>query len=244
MTTRAEIIKQAQAWVGLNEKAGTHKIIIDTYNSHKPLARGYTAKYSDEWCAIFITALAVKCGATDIIPKECSCTKMIELAKAKGIWVETDNYKASPADLILYDWQDNSGTKDNVGAVEHIGIIEKVEGNTFTVIEGNKGEAVARRTVAVDGKYIRGFIVPKYATNRVVVELTELRKGATGNEVKTVQRLLLALGFKMRNGLTTYGVDGSFGTATENAVKNFQNAKGLMQDGIVGTNTWAALLWG
>src|SRR5579862_6914843 len=37
------------------------------------------------------------------------------------------------------------------------------------------------------------------------------------------------------------GVDGSFGTHTSNAVKCFQGAKGLSQDGVVGTNTWRAL---
>ena len=36
-------------------------------------------------------------------------------------------------------------------------------------------------------------------------------------------------------------VDGKFGQGTENAVKDFQKAKGLTADGVVGTNTWAAL---
>lgn len=78
--------------------------------------------------------------------------------------------------------------------------------------------------------------------NKVMVELTELSKGATGAEVKTLQRLLTAIGYKMQNGGKTYGVDGSFGQATKNAVLAFQKAKGLEQDGIVGKNTWSALL--
>lgn len=246
-TTRETIIKQAQAWLGANEKAGTHKLIIDIYNSHKPLARGYAVKYTDEWCATFITALAIKCNATDIIPKECSCSKMIELAKNKGIWVEADSYKPTTGDLLLYDWQD-SGKGENTGSPEHIGIVEKVSGNTITVIEGNKGEAVARRNLAVNGRYIRGYIVPKYTAaakkeeGKIMIELNELRKGATGAQVKTLQRLLLALGYKMKSGLKTYGVDGSFGTATYNAVIKYQKAKGLTQDGIVGANTWNCLL--
>ena len=44
-----------------------------------------------------------------------------------------------------------------------MGIVEKVAGSTITVIEGNKGEAVARRTLAVNGRYIRGFCLPDYA---------------------------------------------------------------------------------
>lgn len=36
-------------------------------------------------------------------------------------------------------------------------------------------------------------------------------------------------------------VDGRFGDGTENAVRQFQTSKGLMADGIVGQQTWAAL---
>lgn len=79
---------------------------------------------------------------------------------------------------------------------------------------------------------------PAPTTNKVVIELTQLTKGMKGNEVKTLQRLLLALGYSM-NG---YGADGSFGGATRNAVIAFQKAKGLDADGIVGTQTWTALL--
>jgi peptidoglycan hydrolase-like protein with peptidoglycan-binding domain len=39
-------------------------------------------------------------------------------------------------------------------------------------------------------------------------------------------------------------VDGDFGPKTEAAVKKFQKAKGLKQDGIVGVNTWTAILRG
>ena len=68
-----DILDLATSWIGRNEKDGTHKYIIDIYNSHKPLARGYKVKYTDSWCATFISALAIKLGYTDIIPTECGC---------------------------------------------------------------------------------------------------------------------------------------------------------------------------
>ena len=160
-TTRNKIIAQAQSWIGCKESDGSHKKIIDTYNSHTPLARGYKVSYTDAWCATFVTACAIKCGATDIIPKECSCNKMIELFKGLGCFIETDAYVPMPADILFYDWED-SGSGDNVGVSDHVGIVEKVSGDTITVIEGNYGNACKRRTLKVNGRYIRGYGVPKY----------------------------------------------------------------------------------
>lgn len=159
--TRSKIVSLAQEWVGLNEADGSHKKIIDIYNSHTPLARGYKLKYTDAWCAGTVSALAIACGATDIIPTEVSCGKFIELAKKMGIWVETDDYVPSKADFVLYDWEDD-GVGDNVGAPNHIGTVETVVGNSITVIEGNYKNSVARRNIFVNDKYIRGYIVPKY----------------------------------------------------------------------------------
>lgn len=157
----SKVIKQAQAWIGCKESNGTHKAIIDVYNSHKPLARGYKVKYTDEWCATFVSAVAIKLGYTSIMPTECSCQKMIELYKAKGCWIENENRTPKVGDIIFYDWDDN-GVGDNKGHSDHVGIVEKVSGVTITVIEGNYDCSVKRRTIAVNGKYIRGYGVPKY----------------------------------------------------------------------------------
>lgn len=64
-----------------------------------------------------------------------------------------------------------------------------------------------------------------------------LKKGIEGADVEELQEKLIALGYK----LPKYGADGDFGTETENAVKEFQQANGLTVDGIVGKATFAAL---
>ena len=156
-----QVIKQAQAWIGRKEANGTHKAIIDVYNAHKPLARGYKVKYTDEWCATFVSAVAIKLGYTSIIPTECSCQKMIDLHKKACTWIENENRTPAPGDIIFYDW-DDSGKGDNKGHADHVGIVEKVSGGKITVIEGNYSCAVKRRTLPVNGKYIRGYGVPKY----------------------------------------------------------------------------------
>lgn len=161
LNTRTSMIEQAQAWVGRNEADGSFKSIIDTYNSHTPLARGYELKYTDEWCAGFVSAVAIATGNTDNVPLEVSCPRMIQIAQNMGIWQENDGYVPSPADIILYDWDDN-GNGDNTANPDHVGIVESVSNGVITVIEGNMSEKVGRRSLDVDGRYIRGFITPEY----------------------------------------------------------------------------------
>ena len=65
-----------------------------------------------------------------------------------------------------------------------------------------------------------------------------LRKGDKGEYVKKVQTILVQLGYDIGSS----GIDGDFGPATEKAVKAFQKANGIGQDGVVGAKTWPALL--
>jgi len=157
----SKVVEQAQAWIGRKESDGTHKEIIDLYNSHKPLARSYKVKYTDSWCATFVSAVAIKLGYTKIIPTECSCQNMIGLFKIMGCWIENENRTPNAGDIIFYDWQD-SGFGDNKGWSDHVGIVEKVANGTITIIEGNYNNSVKRRTLAVNGKFIRGYGVPRY----------------------------------------------------------------------------------
>ena len=157
----SKVVAQAIAWLGLNEYDSSHRKIIDVYNAHRPIARGYTVKYTDEWCATFVSAVSIILGYTDIIPTECSCGKMVGLFKKLGAWVENENRTPNPGDILFYDWQDN-GNGDNTGWPDHVGIVEKVEGGKITVIEGNYSNSVKRRTIAVNAKNIRGYGVPKY----------------------------------------------------------------------------------
>lgn len=165
-----DIVKQAESWLGCKESDGSHRVIIDTYNSRKPLARNYKVKYSDSWCATFVSAVAIKCGATGIIPTECSCGYMIKLFQALGCWVEDENRIPDPGDIIFYDWDDN-GIGNNTGWPEHVGIVQKVASKVIYVIEGNYGNAVKIRKITVNGKNIRGYGVPKYAAAPIKEEV-------------------------------------------------------------------------
>ena len=159
MNMRQKVVEIAQSWIGKNEKDGSHRSIIDLYNSHTPLARGYKVKYTDAWCATMVSAVAIAAGCTDVMPTECGCGQMIKLYQNIGRWKEDDSYVPNPGDIVFYDW-DDTGTGDDTGWPEHVGIVEACDGKTITVIEGNYSDSVKRRYLEVNGRYIRGFGLP------------------------------------------------------------------------------------
>ena len=62
-----------------------------------------------------------------------------------------------------------------------------------------------------------------------------IKRGSLSNYVLIAQDDLNTLGYK------TNGLDGIFGPATQNAVREYQKTRGLVVDGIIGCNTWRAL---
>ena len=159
--TAQDVLNVMRSWIGFSEANGKFKQIIDLYNSHKPLARGYAVKYTDEWCDTTVSAAAIKAGAVDLIGTECGCEEHVKIFKNKGIWIEDGTITPQPGDIIVYNWDDN--TQPNDGYSDHIGYVESVSGRTITAIEGNKGEAVGRRTLTVGNGNIRGYARPKYS---------------------------------------------------------------------------------
>lgn len=174
--SRQAVVDLAKSWVGKKESDGSYKEIIDIYNSYNgTFPRGTKMLYEWTWCAATWSALAIKLGYTAIMPIEISCYYLIEAAKKMGCWVENDGYTPSPGDAILYDW-DDSGSGDNKNGPDHVGTVEYVSGGYITVIEGNYNNAVKRRTISLNGKYIRGFITPKYDNNTVTSPSQEAKK--------------------------------------------------------------------
>ena len=69
---------------------------------------------------------------------------------------------------------------------------------------------------------------------------TVLRRGSTGSSVEQVQFWLSDLA-QFDSSLVRVSVEGSYGAATERAVRAFQQKQNLTADGVVGQTTWNAL---
>ena len=70
------------------------------------------------------------------------------------------------------------------------------------------------------------------------IDLPALKRGAKGDTVKAVQILLIGRGYSCGNS----GADGSFGPATDEAVKAYKKANGLGANSECDLKTWAKLL--
>lgn len=182
--TASTFVNIARSWIGYSEKNGKFKQILDLYNSHKPLARKYKIKTTDEWCDCFVSACAIKAGAVDLIGTEVGCEKHVEIFKNKGIWIEDGKIKPQVGDIILFNWDDS--TQSNDGYSDHIGIVEQQYGNTIICIEGNLNGAVGRRTINVGWGYIRGYARPKY-DKEPEVSTTASKKALTTIAYEVIQ---------------------------------------------------------
>ena len=229
---RKRIVRTARSYIGTVGGSSNHADILHFFNTVKP--QGYTAKKNDPWCAEFVSACAIqtfgKKDAKTFFPLTASCPRMITEAKAKGIFVERDSYVPDIGDFIIYDWDDDKPKADNRNSPDHVGIVEKVKDGNITVIEGNKHDKVARRILAVNGQYIRGFVTPHYErikskvyhkTDNEIVK--EVLSGEWGNG-KVRKEALTASGYDYTNiqkevtrisKLTDKTLEGKFGTGQD-----------------------------
>ncbi len=257
---RRRVCRQAESWLGRKEADGSHREIIDLYNTIRPLPRGYRMGYEDPWCAAFVSAVGAACGLTAVLLPECGCEAMIALYKAAGRFEEDDGFLPAPGDLVFYDWED-PGAGDCRGGADHVGLVTAAAGERITIIEGNCADAVTRRVIPRDGRFLRGYARPDYAAGAdspsdetdpchcepangrcgnpsVPALLPLLRRGDRGPAVEAAQLLLIARGYTCG----PWGADGDFGAASFGAVYRFQQARGLRPDGVVGPETWPALV--
>ena len=155
------VLNIARNYLGVQSGSEEHKKIVDAYNSVNPKPVGYTAKYSDDWCDIFVTTVFQQAGLSHLIGRECGVQRHIGILEQKGIWKGKTQPKVG--DIVTFDW-------DGGGWADHIGIVESVNNGVITTIEGNSAQyagdtaptKVNRKTYNWDSRYIKGYARPMY----------------------------------------------------------------------------------
>ncbi|MFC5744846.1 CHAP domain-containing protein [Actinomadura rugatobispora] len=250
MGTAAEMLRQARASIGIARRPNV-------------ITREYANRHGSEfltaaWCDMAVTYWARHSGNTAaVLPggdRAYTVWHAQDFQKAgrwyKGTAANVD--AAKPGDIVFFDW----GGADSVGAIDHVGVIEKaLGGGRVQTIEGNTGDQCLRRVRSYT--VIAGYGRPKYdapkpnywdvqstvAGRRVRVPWATpfLKRGMEGARVRWLQDALKGLGYS----IPTAGDD--FGPITDAALRDFQSkhrderGQKLEQDGIYGHHSARAL---
>ena len=216
------------------------------------------------WCAAYVSSV-LKRARIDADVTSTSCTIMQRLMSEHVNWSEPEDWP-EPGDIIFFDWDGDRTEErplDHVGICVEFqkgGQIRYVNGN------GSSEHYVTEQIINVTAKAADGHDLvaywmrfigdnaerpsenesddknptenePDVESKKVTLKIRQLRKGMTGGDVKTLQRLMFADGYSVG----PCGDDGDFGNDTEKAVLEYQRDHGLSQDGIAGEKTLASL---
>ncbi len=230
--TASGMIRCMNAMLGTTEHppGSNHNEITVWYNTHvKPIGDG-------PWCDMEISKAAAESGNADVVGQHAYTPEHANWFAARGQW-HSGAAGIRPGDVVFFDW---SGSRSR-DAIDHVGLVVRVEGSKIFTIEGNKGDECVR--VTRDSTYIAGYGRPAYAKPmlKAPTGTPVLKKGSAGGKIVVLQRCLN----KVQK--TKLVEDGSFGDLTKAAVKAFQgshkDAKGhrLLVDGEYGGNTASAM---
>ena len=263
--TASAFVKIAEAEVGYTEKASNSQLDSKTANAGNKNFTKYGRdlfkagffngnKNGFDWCAQFVTWCAWK--LTDEDRKKAESILCVTGTLSAGCGFAMNYYKKAGrfdhnpkvGDQIFFKYSNDDSTAD------HTGIVVRVTDSLVETIEGNSGGEVKRKAYQRTDKTIIGYGHPRYdaepektvtkEVKTVNISMPILRKGSTGEAVKTLQRLLRQLQYVNTDRKTLLIVDGSFGSNTEAAVKRYQQKHLNGVDGIVGIKTWNKLLKG
>lgn len=185
-------------------------------------------------------------------------TPKLSRANAEDWYGHTsDGYKRGQTPKLgaVICWRKGKTGTESDGA-GHVAIVEQIysDGSIMISESGYNSFRFRIRTLkkpySIPGYDFQGFIYNPAVTSvsnntsntwlgkEVELKVNTLKKGSTGSQVKTIQRIL-ACRYGIPNDLV---IDGIFGNITEKYVKAFQKVKGLIVDGIVGEKTWEKLV--
>ena len=140
-------------------------------------------------------------------------------------FITSGDYIPQPGDWVFFNWGGGEDT-EHVAMVEYCTVSSQNGQVTVHVIEGNKPSAVARGTYDLNDPSILG-----YGTVHDVADIT-MSFGNLGEKVFSLQEKLAYLGF-----LDEKYVTGRFGDSTLEAVRAYQQQRGLRVSGIANMET-------
>ena len=150
---RADLLAVALSQLGYTESEKDYsKDKEGVYHGYTVYGDWYGATYS-EWCVMFVSFCAQYAGFDEsLFPHDANCAKFIKKIEGRGAYMDAKaGYTPQPGDLVFFDLDEFAG-------VDHVGIVESVDGDMVTTVDGNVSGMVDRRTRPLTGKQIVGFV--------------------------------------------------------------------------------------
>ncbi|MER5628328.1 CHAP domain-containing protein [Streptosporangium sp. NPDC002544] len=111
------------------------------------------------WCDMFIAWAANRAGVENFVGEYAYTPAHAVWFKRQGAWSD----RPEPGALVFYDW---SGSKDTDG-IDHVGLVEKVEGGKIHTIEANVDKVWLKRKVRDESKVV-GYGLPRKVKSSTV----------------------------------------------------------------------------
>lgn len=161
MTTMIDAyISVAEGYIGAETGSGRQRRIVEFYNQISPLPRGYRLKYTDAWCAAFVSAVGYMLDLTPaVIRPECGAHEMFTGYAASQR--RRGGSGCQRGDLLFYDWNSD-------GRIDHVGIVTFATDETLQVLEGNKDGSCGYRYIKSSEPAIYGSVTPAWESGSSV----------------------------------------------------------------------------
>lgn len=273
MSKASDIVKIALAEVGYKEKESNYNLDSPSANAgddnYTKYARDLAAagyyngnKNGFAWCDVFVDWCFFKAyGKTEGQRIQCQTGDL-----GAGCKYSMQYYQNQGRLSRIPQVGDQVFFQQN-GSIVHTGLVVEVTASNIVTVEGNSGNQVKKHTYKRSSSYISAYGHPAYSETdgltasssaaateekeivgkAITLELNELKKGCSGDQVKGVQRPLFSMGFKGADG-KPLEVDGKWGANTDYAFRAWQKKtwpnKPEEHDGICGIKGFSALYKG
>ncbi len=232
----AAMIAEAEKTIGWSDQNNTVRTPVHTWYNEK-FGNPDPGKYAWDWCDGWITYLAHKTGNQKAVVfgdngHFAYTVAHAQAFKDRGQW-HSDVAGIAPGDIVFFDWNGSN----SISAIDHVGLVVKVDSTGIHTIEGNIENAVRRKVRTASA--IAGYGRPKYTGGTTPPPAG----GGTVAQVKLADAIAktAAATRVIQDALNKeFGgvvVDGDYGPQTTAAYTRWQQSLGWPGDGVPGAHS-------
>ncbi|WP_329080435.1 MULTISPECIES: CHAP domain-containing protein [unclassified Streptosporangium] len=144
-----DLLSTIKPEIGYREGSGQHSKFGEWYAVNVAQDPQYKTA---PWCAMFIAWAAEKAGVQEYVGQFAWTPSQARWFETNDAWTRTPE----PGALVFFDW---SGGKD-IRGIDHVGVVESVNGGTIHTIEGNVDRVWLKRKTRDQSKVV-GYGLPR-----------------------------------------------------------------------------------